>query len=120
MTQNKDLTIDHLNAKGRRSTISTSKIRKITVTKKNRNEKGTRAPEFGSNPHSKGELFSRFNPIFLANTRERTITSAAIQNNTHAKLKKTNITPSNTGPFDWKSNIQNNTKGVSYLTNKQK
>jgi len=44
---------------GRRSTISTSKIKKIIVIKKNRNEKGKREELFGSNPHSKGEFFSR-------------------------------------------------------------
>lgn len=42
-------------------TISISKIRKITANKKNRKEKGTRAESLGSNPHSKGEAFSRSN-----------------------------------------------------------
>jgi len=37
---------------------STSKIRKITVKMKNRNEKGARILWFGSNPHSKGLFFS--------------------------------------------------------------
>jgi hypothetical protein len=44
---------------GKRSAISTSKIRKITAIRKNRNENGNRAELFGSNPHSKGEDFSR-------------------------------------------------------------
>lgn len=44
---------------GRRSTISTSNIKKITANKKNRREKGIRADWFGSNPHSNGEVFSR-------------------------------------------------------------
>lgn len=44
---------------GSRITISTSKIRKITAIRKNRNENGIRADLFGSNPHSKGDLFSR-------------------------------------------------------------
>lgn len=44
---------------GRTKAISTSKIKKITANKKNRMEKGRRAEDFGSNPHSKGELFSR-------------------------------------------------------------
>lgn len=39
--------------------ISISKTRKITANKKNRVEKGMRADLLGSNPHSKGELFSR-------------------------------------------------------------
>ena len=44
---------------GKINTISTSKIRKIIVIKKNRREKGSREDLFGSNPHSKGEFFSR-------------------------------------------------------------
>lgn len=40
--------------------ISTSKIRKMTANKKNRIEKGERVYHEGSNPHSKGEFFSRF------------------------------------------------------------
>ncbi len=44
---------------GNNSTISTSKIKKIIVIKKNRNEKGRREDLLGSNPHSKGEFFSR-------------------------------------------------------------
>lgn len=39
--------------------ISTSKIKKITASKKNRIEKGARVWTEGSNPHSKGEFFSR-------------------------------------------------------------
>jgi hypothetical protein len=41
------------------SAISTSKIMKITAIKKKRDEKGSRAEFFGSNPHSNGDLFSR-------------------------------------------------------------
>ena len=37
---------------GRRSVISTSKIKKITAIRKNRIENGKRADPFGSNPHS--------------------------------------------------------------------
>jgi hypothetical protein len=50
---------------GKRSAISTSKIIKITAIKKNRDEKGSRAEFFGSNPHSKGDLFSRSSFIFF-------------------------------------------------------
>lgn len=39
--------------------ISTSKIKKITAIKKNCIENGIRAEFLGSNPHSKGDLFSR-------------------------------------------------------------
>lgn len=44
---------------GRIKAISTSKIKKIIVIKKNFNENGKRDEDIGSNPHSKGELFSR-------------------------------------------------------------
>lgn len=50
---------------GSSSAISTSKIMKITAIKKNRDEKGRRAEFFGSNPHSKGDLFSRSSLIFF-------------------------------------------------------
>lgn len=44
---------------GRRSTISMSNTRKIRASRKNRSENGVRAKLLGSNPHSKGEIFSR-------------------------------------------------------------
>lgn len=50
---------------GNNKAISTSKIKKITAIKKNRSEKGNRALDFGSNPHSKGELFSRSSICFF-------------------------------------------------------
>jgi len=50
---------------GNRSAISTSKIMKITAIRKNRDEKGSRAEFFGSNPHSNGDLFSRSSFIFF-------------------------------------------------------
>ena len=56
---------------GRRRTISTSKIKKIIVIRKKRSEKGRRVEELESNPHSKGEAFSRLKPLFEANTNER-------------------------------------------------
>jgi hypothetical protein len=40
-------------------TISISNTMKMTASKKNRVEKGRRAVFLGSNPHSKGEDFSR-------------------------------------------------------------
>ena len=51
---------------GRIKVISTSKIKKITVIKKNCSEKGIRAEQIGSNPHSNGEGFSRSKDSFLA------------------------------------------------------
>ena len=44
---------------GINNTISISNTKKITANKKNRIEKGIRALLLGSNPHSKGEHFSR-------------------------------------------------------------
>lgn len=40
-------------------TISMSNTIKITANRKNRVENGIRADRVGSNPHSKGEIFSR-------------------------------------------------------------
>jgi hypothetical protein len=40
-------------------TISISKIMKMIPKRKNRKEKGIRAEDLGSNPHSNGEVFSR-------------------------------------------------------------
>jgi hypothetical protein len=54
---------------GSSSAISTSKIRKITAMRKNRSEKGSRADLFGSNPHSKGDLFSRSSMFFWKGRR---------------------------------------------------
>ena len=50
---------------GNSSAISTSNTMKITAIKKNRDEKGSRAEFFGSNPHSNGDLFSRSSFIFF-------------------------------------------------------
>lgn len=45
---------------GKIITISISKIRNNTAIKKNCDEKGIREDLFGSNPHSNGDIFSRF------------------------------------------------------------
>ena len=50
---------------GNSKAISTSKIMKITAIRKNRDEKGSRAEFFGSNPHSNGDLFSRSSLFFF-------------------------------------------------------
>jgi hypothetical protein len=60
--------------RGNRRAISTSKIKKITAIKKNRKEKGSREDLLGSNPHSKGELFSRSIIDFLDRRVARIIT----------------------------------------------
>ena len=58
---------------GNRRAISTSKIRKITAIRKNRSENGIRADELGSNPHSKGDLFSRSIKVFFDRNEANTI-----------------------------------------------
>jgi hypothetical protein len=50
---------------GRIRVISTSKIRKITAIRKKRRENGKRLGLLGSNPHSKGDGFSRSWIAFL-------------------------------------------------------
>jgi hypothetical protein len=64
--------------RGRSSTISTSKIRKMTAIKKNRREKGSREDLLGSKPHSKGELFSRSTIDFLESKAANIITIVVI------------------------------------------
>jgi len=48
-----------VNGRGRSSTISISNTKNRTINKKKRREKGIREEEVGSNPHSKGDSFSR-------------------------------------------------------------
>lgn len=62
-----------MDARGSNNVISTSKIKKITAIRKNRNEKGNRADPLGSNPHSYGDLFSRSMIIFFDSNEARTI-----------------------------------------------
>jgi len=57
---------------------------KIIANKKNRIENGTRALWFGSNPHSKGEDFSR-------STNDRTDTTQDTTNNKNGKIIATNL-----------------------------
>jgi len=51
--------------KGKRSVISTSKIKKIIAIRKKWGLKGRRGESFGSNPHSKGDNFSRSRKVFF-------------------------------------------------------
>ena len=60
---------------GNKRTISTSKIRKIIASKKKRREKGNRADFIGSNPHSKGEFFSRSLVVRFASAHPKPITT---------------------------------------------
>jgi len=69
------LQISTIEASGRRSVISTSKIRKITAIKKKRREKGSRAVPLGSNPHSNGEFFSRSEIVFFESKEAIIITT---------------------------------------------
>ena len=67
-----------IKGEGINRTISMSKTKKITAKRKNRVEKGKRALFFGSNPHSKGVLFSRSLNLRLLNKYARVRTSLAI------------------------------------------
>ena len=71
---------------GNSSAISTSKIKKITAIRKNRNEKGSRADLFGSNPHSNGDLFSRSSMFFFDNKDVKIITVVVITRATVAVI----------------------------------
>lgn len=51
--------------RGKISVISTSKIKKIIAIRKKCKEKGRRAKDLGSNPHSKGDDFSRSEKVFF-------------------------------------------------------
>lgn len=59
--------------RGNNKVISTSKIKKITAIRKNWSEKGIRAEDFGSNPHSNGDLFSRSINVFFEMILARSI-----------------------------------------------
>ncbi len=61
MRMSEDLTVI---LSGSRSAISMSKIRKISVIRKNRSEKGLRAFLKGEKPHSNGVFFSIFSVVF--------------------------------------------------------
>lgn len=103
---------------GKSTTISTSKIRKIIVIKKNRKENGNREDEFLSNPHSKGEAFSRSILVFKARSKAIIITKVITKNKIGANIINVIIIFSTCyGPFDWKSNILY-TKKINYLINK--
>jgi hypothetical protein len=64
---------------GNNSTTSTSKIRNKIVIRKNRSENGNRAETFLSNPHSKGDIFSRDPKVFFAKIIPIIITAIMIK-----------------------------------------
>ena len=91
---------------GRINAISTSKIKKIIAIKKNRKEKGKREDLLGSNPHSKGELFSRSLIAFFAKRDASVITTIAIIIIINPIIKVEKIIYTKTfSPCDWKSHI---------------
>lgn len=91
---------------GKIKAISTSKIKKIIVIKKKRIEKGKREEFIGSNPHSKGEVFSRSFIVFFANNEARYITTIEIIKTIKDIKYKFIITYTKIfRPYDWKSYI---------------
>lgn len=65
---------------GRINAISTSKIKNMMAIKKNFRENGFREDELGSNPHSKGDIFSR-SLIILKLNKELTFIKIIDRNN---------------------------------------
>lgn len=63
---------------GKIITISISKIKNRTAIRKNCNENGIRDDLFGSNPHSKGDIFSRSKIDFLEIIEHATINTIEI------------------------------------------
>ena len=75
-----------IKGRGIRRTISISNTRKITARRKNRKENGIRALPRGSNPHSKGEDFSRSSIVRWASKKETSMTTIA-----RARAKKMEV-----------------------------
>lgn len=91
---------------GKINAISTSKIKKIIVIKKNRKENGNREDDFGSNPHSNGDAFSRSTRVFLERIEASNITTIEINIMIELIVKIDIIIYTiNNRPYDWKSNI---------------
>lgn len=91
---------------GKIKAISTSKIKKIIVIKKNRIEKGNREEFITSNPHSKGDVFSRSFNDFFERIEARYITIIATIIIIKAiKYKVKIIYTKIFSPHDWKSCI---------------
>jgi hypothetical protein len=83
--------------------ISTSKIKKIIEIKKNRIENGIREESIGSNPHSKGEVFSRSRIVFFEIKREILITIILIKKITKIISSKFKIIYTKIfRPINWK------------------
>lgn len=76
---------------GKINVISTSKIKKIIAIKKNRIEKGNREELNGLNPHSNGDIFSRFDFIFFDKIVENSIITLEIMKKIQPKIVKWKI-----------------------------
>lgn len=76
------------------------------MIKKNRKEKGSRDDDFGSNPHSNGDAFSRSTIVFFDKSEANNITTTEINKRIKliVKIEKIIYTINNR-PYDWKSNI---------------
>ena len=95
---------------GKINAISTSKIKKIMAIKKNCIEKGIREVFRGSNPHSKGEDFSRSLILFFDKKEANLITTKEINKTIIAAMNKFKIIYTKIfSPYDWKSYIQSYT-----------
>lgn len=91
---------------GKIKAISTSKIKKIIVIKKNRIENGSREEFIGSNPHSKGDVFSRSFNDFFDNKDAKYITIIEIVIIIKAIIYSVKIIYTKLfSPYDWKSHI---------------
>jgi hypothetical protein len=75
--------IDKIFKIGNSSATSISKIKKSATKTKKRVEKGLREMLKGSNPHSKGVIFSSFNPVVYQET-----TKYKISKNEHNLIVK--------------------------------
>ena len=107
-TNPQDIILDEFNLSiiGNKIAISTSKIKKITAIKKNRSENGIRDLLNGSNPHSKGDLFSRSIILFFDKIEAKSIITVVIRININLIIIIILIIyPEMFRLFDWKSNI---------------
>lgn len=76
---------------GNKRIISTSKIKKIKVTKKNWREKVEVFQKLDENPHSKGLFFSKSIPFFMNKEEKANATSLATMVDSRISKKNTSI-----------------------------
>lgn len=102
------LTILNKGIIGKIKAISTSKIKKIIVIKKKCKEKGIRAIDLGSNPHSNGDAFSWSIKDFLDKIKDKIIKIIEIKRKIEDRVNiKIIIYIKIIKLFEWKSNILN-------------